>query len=158
MEGMSEGVKLYGINKLRETLVVAESTRRSMQSNRSKGTKPEIQLRLELWKQGLRGYRKNVRNLPGTPDLVFGRAKVAIFVHGCFWHGHDCGKARILRQNHEFWKEKVARNQSRHERDVSLLLELGYTVVTIWECEWKAEREGWIEKLKTLLESKRPKT
>src|SRR5687767_15564066 len=79
--------KGYGIRNLRETMVVAESTRRSMQGNRSEGTKPELAFRKALWQAGLRGYRKNSKKLPGSPDVVFGKSKLAVFVHRCFWHG-----------------------------------------------------------------------
>lgn len=150
---MPDSLKLYGINRLRETLVVAESTRRSMQSNRSQGTKPEIDLRKALWQSGLRGYRKNVRKLPGTPDVVFARSKLAIFVHGCFWHGHDCGKAKIPTQNRAFWSEKIRLNQERHERNVSKLQGLGFRAVTVWECELKNDRDGVLRQLQGLLES-----
>lgn len=147
LEVMSETVKLYGINNLRETLVVAESTRKSMKSNRSQGTKPEIALRKALWAAGLRGYRKNVRSLPGTPDIVFNSHKVAIFVHGCFWHGHQCQKARLPKQNRAFWAEKLKRNAERHEKNQGMLEELGFTVLTAWECELQADREGWVNRI-----------
>ncbi|MCW5937136.1 MAG: very short patch repair endonuclease [Fimbriimonadaceae bacterium] len=133
---MSETVRLYGINRLRETLVVREETRRSMQGNRGTETKPERTLRRALWAAGARGYRKNVRKLPGTPDVVFGRQKVAVFLHGCFWHGcPSCQRDRSPAQNRAFWQAKVANNQARHARAVSSLSDLGYAVVTVWECQ-----------------------
>lgn len=112
-----------------------------MQGNKSKDTKPELLLRQALWAAGMRGYRKNVRRLPGTPDLVFGKSKTAIFVHGCFWHGHDCGYTRIPKQNREFWQEKVERNRTRHDRDTTSLRERGYHVLTVWECELKENKD-----------------
>ncbi|MCW5940487.1 MAG: very short patch repair endonuclease [Fimbriimonadaceae bacterium] len=132
---MADTGKLYGLNRLRETLTVAESTRRSMQGNRSTGTKPEVTLRSALWAEGLRGYRKNVRKLPGTPDIVFGPSRLAVFVHGCFWHGHDCGRARMPSTNALFWQTKIERNRARHEERRAELERLGFTVLTIWECE-----------------------
>lgn len=151
---MSETVKLYGINRLRKTLVVAESTRRSMQGNKSKDTKPEVLLRKAFWAKGVRGYRKNVRSLPGTPDLVFGRTKTAIFVHGCFWHGHDCGHARTPKQNREFWVEKVNRNRSRHDRYTASLKDRGYHVITIWECELKERKDEVVSRIQGVLASR----
>ena len=151
---MSERVKLYGINRLRESLVVAESTRRSMQGNKSRETKPEVALRLALWHSGLRGYRKNVKPLPGTPDIVFGRSKVAMFVHGCFWHGHDCPRYRTPRQNQQFWIEKVFRNEARHNRNVLRLQELGYQTLTVWECELKNGTADIIRQLEGILAKK----
>lgn len=144
---MSETVKLYGINKLRETLVVAEATRRSMRSNRSKETKPEVALRKALWGAGVRGYRKNVRKMPGTPDVVFGKAKVAVFLHGCFWHGHGCGNAKVPSVNKVFWGEKIRRNAERHDRNTQALQKLGYEVITVWECELKSDLEGWVAEI-----------
>jgi len=144
---VSETVKLYGINRLRETLAVAESTRRSMQGNRSKDTKPELALRRALWGSGLRGYRKNVRKLPGTPDIVYGPKRVAIFVHGCFWHGHDCERMRTPKQNREFWIEKVRLNKERHDRHVLNLTKSGYWTITVWECELKYKMDEVIRQI-----------
>ncbi len=146
---------MYGINRLRETLVVAESTRRSMKGNKSRDTKPEIALRKGLWSAGLRGYRKNVRKLPGTPDVVFGRAKLAIFVHGCFWHGHECGRARVPTQNRAFWAEKIRLNQERHAAHESALLSKGYAVLTFWECELRREQEALINRVAGILRERR---
>lgn len=144
---MPERVRLYGLNQLRETLVVAESTRRSMQGNRSQETKPEMKLRRLLWDAGVRGYRKNVARLPGKPDIVFGPARLAIFVHGCFWHGHDCPRSRTPHTNRAFWLEKIRRNQERHDRSVAQLQEIGFRVLTIWECELSADPESWLQKI-----------
>jgi len=152
---VSETVKLYGLNKLRETLVVAESTRRSMRSNRGKDTKPELLLRRPLWRAGLRGYRKNVRKLPGTPDIVFGKAKVAVFVHGCFWHGHGCSKASVPRSNREFWTAKIARNQSRYAEQTAELTARGFLVVTVWECDLKSGLDALIGQIAAHLAARR---
>lgn len=151
---MSETTKLYGINKLRETLVVAESTRKSMQGNRSIGTKPEVALRSALWHAGLRGYRKNVRKLSGSPDVVFGRAKIAVFVHGCFWHGHDCGKAKIPRLNNVFWSTKIERNRERDTQNVVALESKGFLVVTLWECQLKDSLQATVDQVRSLLKER----
>ena len=128
--------KGYGIRNLRETLIVAESTRRSMQGNRSEGTKPEINFRKALWDAGLRGYRKNAKRLPGTPDVVYGRAKLAVFVHGCFWHGcPKCTRNRSPKTNALYWSTKVETNRERDERQKAALEAMGYRVLELWECE-----------------------
>ncbi len=126
----------YSFEKLRETLVVREGTRRSMQGNRGTGTSPEVRLRKALWAAGLRGYRKNVRKLPGKPDVVFGRAKVAVFVHGCYWHQCPrCTRNRAPKTNALYWQAKFAANVERDARNEAALRDLGYRVVVVWECE-----------------------
>lgn len=101
----------------------------------SKGTKPEVLLRKSLFSLGYR-FRLNVRTLPGTPDLVLRKYHTAIFVNGCFWHGHKgCSKYVMPKSNVEFWEEKIHRN---HERDLvnnQRLESLAWNVITVWECE-----------------------
>ena len=128
--------KPYGINKLRETWVVKESVRRSMQGNTSTETEPERLLRAALFQSGVRGYRKNVRKLPGTPDVVFGKQKLAVFVHGCYWHRCPrCTRNIHPKTNSKFWQAKFDRNVERDKANKLKLQELGYRVVTFWECE-----------------------
>lgn len=139
---MSTGTP-YALGKLRETLVVREQVRRSMQSNRGTGTQPEERLRRALRDLGTTGYRKNVRGLPGTPDIVFPAAKLAVFVHGCFWHGcRLCGTYRVPKTNEAFWREKVRRNQERHQARLEELDGLGYRTLTFWECQLKADLDA----------------
>ena len=141
-----EPAKLYGINKLRETLVVAESTRRSMKGNRSQDTKPEIALRQALWRAGLRGYRKNVRRLPGTPDVAYIGRKVAVFVHGCFWHRHEgCRYTTTPRTNEDFWQQKFQGNVARDRRHAEMLRALGWRVAIVWECALKHSVEETVQ-------------
>jgi DNA mismatch endonuclease (patch repair protein) len=128
--------KPYGINKLRETWVVNEATRRSMQGNTSTETAPERILREAIYRAGLRGYRKNVRKLPGTPDVVFNTHKLAVFVHGCYWHRcPKCTRNRTPKTNSEFWKAKFERNVERDKTNKHKLRKLGYKTLTLWECE-----------------------
>lgn len=128
--------KPYGINKLRTTWVVKESTRRSMQGNTSTETGPERQLREALYQSGLRGYRKNVRKLPGTPDVVFNTHKLAIFVHGCYWHRcPTCTRNRTPKTNTKFWQAKFDRNIERDKLNRASLRKLGYNTLTFWECD-----------------------
>ncbi len=102
-----------------------------MSKVKSKNTTPEIKLRKALYKSGIRGYRINMK-LPGSPDIVFIRAKIAIFVDGCFWHG--CPKCYALpKDNIEFWKAKLERNQNRDKKVNQQLSEMGWRVVRFWE-------------------------
>lgn len=137
--------------RLRETFVVAESTRRSMQSNRSIDTQPEVKLRTAVWASGLRGYRKNPKGIPGRPDLVFTRHKLAVFVHGCFWHRCPKCNPSSPRTNALFWSEKFRTNVERDERNREKLEELGYRVLVIWECELKESVDDQVERIKMML-------
>jgi DNA mismatch endonuclease (patch repair protein) len=119
---------------------VSEATRRSMSSNRGTGTKPEVAFRKALWAVGMRGYRVNVRKLPGSPDVVFGKRKLAVFVNGCFWHAcPQCGRFSFPKKNAEYWRLKIEANQERDSRVAEQLTALGYRVLTVWECEIKKD-------------------
>ena len=108
-----------------------------MASIRSKGTKPELHVRHWLWHHGYR-YRLNVKSVPGSPDLVLRRYKTAIFVNGCFWHGHDeCDIYNTPKRNTEFWNAKIARNKERDLQNYKDLYNAGWHVVVIWECQLK---------------------
>lgn len=127
---------------------VAESTRRSMRANKSRGTLPELSLRRAVWAAGLRGYRLNRKGLPGSPDLVFGPAKVAVFLHGCFWHGCSVpGHSRVPTKNHDYWLAKIERNRTRDEEVLVRLSEMGWNAVVLWECEWKQDPEECLVKI-----------
>ena len=107
----------------------------NMSCIKGKGTKPEEIVRKYLFSQGFR-YRKNVKRLPGTPDIVLPKYKTVIFVNGCFWHGHDCRNTRPS-DNQEYWQKKRERN-IRHDKEITALFESrGWTVIRIWECELK---------------------
>ena len=109
----------------------------NMAAIQSASTKPEIQLRHALWHRGLR-YRKNVRHLPGSPDIVLPKYKTVIFVHGCFWHGHKgCKYYTTPKTNTEFWTAKIARNQERDQQVWRDLESMGWSVVIVWECQLK---------------------
>lgn len=102
-----------------------------------KETKPEIIVRKYLFARGLR-YRKNVKRLPGTPDIVFPKYKTAVFVNGCFWHGHKgCKYSHLPSTNLEYWEKKIANNLERDERKKQELEGLGYRVLTVWQCQLK---------------------
>lgn len=105
-----------------------------MASIHAKGTKPELLVRHWLWNRGYR-YRLNVKNVPGSPDIVMRKYRTAIFVNGCFWHGHEeCNKYSVPKTNTDFWMAKVTRNRERDERNYKLLLDAGWHVIVIWEC------------------------
>jgi DNA mismatch endonuclease (patch repair protein) len=113
-----------------------------------KETKPEIWVRKFLFAHGFR-FRKNVKDLPGKPDIALPKYKTVIFVHGCFWHGHDCKRGALPKSNFEFWKEKIAGNIERDERNIIELEQQGWHVIVIWDCEIKnvALRTNRLEKL-----------
>jgi DNA mismatch endonuclease (patch repair protein) len=108
---------------------------------RGRDTKPELEVRKQLHRLGYR-YRLHVSTLPGTPDLAFPSRKKAIFMHGCYWHGHTCkyGLAQS-KTNKAFWRTKIRENQARDARAARLLRRLGWKVLIIWECEVK--RASW---------------
>ena len=107
-----------------------------MAAVKGRDTWPELLIRKALHAAGLR-YRLHAKQLPGKPDLVFPRYKAVIFVHGCFWHRHDCHLFRWPATREAFWREKIGRNVVNDERAVQILLETGWRVATIWECALK---------------------
>lgn len=117
-----------------DTLTTAERSKR-MSLIRSKDTAPELAIRRALHALGLR-YRLGNKHLPGKPDIVFPRQKVAIFVHGCFWHRHEnCKVANMPKSNTAFWKEKFDGNVARDQHSRAKLEAMGWRVETVWECE-----------------------
>jgi DNA mismatch endonuclease (patch repair protein) len=104
-----------------------------MSGIRGRDTKPEILVRSLLHRQGFR-FRLQVRTLPGRPDLVLPRYHAVIFVHGCFWHGHDCPLFRLPATRTEFWRSKIEGNRSRDRRVREELLAAGWRVAVVWEC------------------------
>ena len=105
-----------------------------MRRVRGRDTTPELKVRRVLRQAGI-GYRLGGCGLPGRPDLVMKGRRVAVFVHGCFWHGHDCPRgARQPKANADYWKAKIERNRLRDSRVAADLSATGWTVVTIWEC------------------------
>lgn len=120
----------------------------NMSRVRSRDTVPELVVRRALHAAGYR-FRLHRRDLPGCPDIVLVRRRVAIFVNGCFWHQHeDCPKAALPVQNRTFWKKKLAANRQRDARNDAALVKLGWTVVVIWECELKADMRATIADIK----------
>jgi len=107
---------------------------RCMSNIRSKATKPEIAVRKWLWAHGYR-YRLNVKSVPGKPDIVMRKYRTAIFVNGCFWHGHEGCKQFVLpKTNTDFWQDKIERNKTRDTRIYNELMNAGWQVIVIWAC------------------------
>jgi DNA mismatch endonuclease, patch repair protein len=108
-----------------------------MRRVKGKDTSPELAVRKALTALGAR-YRLHRADLPGKPDIVLPGRKLALFVHGCFWHGHDCPRgARVPKQNRDYWVAKIDRNRARDAKSHEALVALGWRVETIWECELK---------------------
>jgi DNA mismatch endonuclease (patch repair protein) len=106
----------------------------TMRAVKAKNTKTELRVRSLVHRLGFR-FRLHRKELPGTPDLVFPARRKAIFVHGCFWHGHDCVRgSRMPKTNCEYWKSKIARNRQRDASNLGKLQTDGWQVLTIWEC------------------------
>lgn len=117
--------------------IVDKATRsRMMAGIRGKDTRPELAVRKALHRRGFR-YRLHDRKLPGKPDMSFPRYRAAIFVNGCFWHGHDCHLFKWPASRADFWKKKILRNRQKDRENIDALGKLGWRVLTIWECALK---------------------
>jgi DNA mismatch endonuclease (patch repair protein) len=121
-----------------------------MRAVKGSGTSAELAVRRIVWACGGR-YRLNRADLPGRPDIVLPGRRLAIFVHGCFWHGHDCARgARVPKANRDYWLAKVARNRARDAAVQAQLVEAGWRAEVVWECQTRdadglAQRvRGWL--------------
>ena len=118
---------------------------------KSHNTRPEIKLKKVLWSSGLR-YRKNVKTLPGCPDIVFSKEKLAIFVDGEFWHGYNWEVKKVkIKTNRDFWIPKIERNIQRDQLNNQLLSGLGWNVIRFWEREITKDIEGCVERITMFL-------
>jgi DNA mismatch endonuclease (patch repair protein) len=131
--------------------VDAETRSRTMKAVGRKDTAPEMVVRRLL--HGLKyRYRLHDKRLPGSPDIVFSARMKVIFIHGCFWHAHDCRESLSPKSKTDFWKAKLDRNKARDTRNVEALTSRGWKVITIWECETtKKQRDILSEKLQDFL-------
>ena len=125
----------------------------NMSQIKSKNTKPEILVRKWLFSRGFR-YRKNAKELPGHPDIVLPKYKTLVFVNGCFWHMHNCKYFVWPKSNVDFWKEKINKNVERDKQNMLKLEEMGWNIITVWECELKKKTfENTMENIETMIRS-----
>ena len=127
-------------------IVDAATRSRMMSGIRGKNTKPEITVRKALHRRGLR-YRLHSASVPGKPDMVFSAARAAVFVNGCFWHGHDCKYFKLPSTRPEFWAEKIAANRTRDAFVRKSLEEQGWRYLTIWECAIRGQKTEAVAKV-----------
>lgn len=128
-----------------------ELTSRVMSANRGRDTRPEIQLRRQLWAVGLRGYRLHRTGIPGRPDVSFSAQRLAVFVHGCFWHRCPRCDLPLPRTHTNFWRAKFERNRLRDRQKALALTSTGWTVLTLWECEIEEDAPRCARKIARLL-------
>ena len=113
----------------------------NMSHIRSNNSKPEEIVRKFLFANGFR-YRKNVKSLPGCPDIVLPKYHTVIFVNGCFWHKHNCSRFVWPTSNQEYWRQKILHNVERDKRNTDLLQQTGWKVLVVWECELKTKNRS----------------
>ena len=126
---------------------------RVMKSNVAKNTKPEIKMRKALRKVGLKDYKLNWKKIPGTPDIAYPKYKIAIFVHGCFWHrhGYPYHNLSLPKTHRNFWKRKFELNKERDRLKVQKLRKLGWKVFVVWECQIKKDSLKYAKKIKSII-------
>lgn len=117
-----------------------------MSKVKNKGTSPELYIRKLLCEMGYRHYRLKSPTLPCNPDIVYPGMKKAIFINGCFWHGHDCNRGHLPETNHDFWEKKIAHNKERDTNNYAALKQLGWDYLVIWQCEIKKSKESELRK------------
>lgn len=129
------------------TDIVDQQTRSKMMAGiKSKNTKPELLIRKGLFARGLR-FRLHCKELQGKPDLVFPKYKTVLFVHGCFWHMHDCHLFKLPTSNQEFWQKKLKGNRDRDMLQKNFLEHAGWRTLTVFECELRGKSRDEIESL-----------
>ncbi len=116
-----------------------------MSGIRGKNTRPEALIRKQLHARGFR-FRVHRRDLPGAPDIVLPKYRAVVLVNGCFWHGHDCRLFKWPKTRPEFWHQKLLGNICRDERNINRLIELGWRVCVVWECEIKGVGEAGLDR------------
>lgn len=128
----------------------------NMRQIRGKNTTPELVARRLCRELGYTGYRIHRKDLPGKPDIAWVGRKLAIFVHGCFWHGHDCAEGiRKPKSNQGYWIPKIERNRQRDAGNIAALHAMGWKALVVWECEIK-NKPLLLKKIQRLLSTKRP--
>lgn len=139
----------------RAPLPVLESTSQIMRANRARNTKPELLLRRTLSRQGIKGYRLNWAKATGRPDVAFPGKKIAIFVNGCFWHRCPLCVPSFPKSHASFWEAKFMRTRERDKRNVSKLMEAGWSVITLWECQLEENANRAVRRIKELLSARK---
>lgn len=121
-----------------------------MSKIRAKNTKPEILLRKALIKKGLKGFKLHYKKIPGKPDICYLNNKLAIFINGCFWHRCPICKPKMPKSHKKFWSEKFKKNVERDKRKIKELLDMGWAVFIVWECEIKNDILNVVKRIKRL--------
>lgn len=132
-------------------VLTTEQRRLNMSRIKGKNTKPELLIRKRLHARGLR-FRLHRKDLPGRPDLAFPKTKVAVFVNGCFWHGHGCALFKQPATRNSFWQEKIAKNVARDKRALQDLKVIGWRSLTVWECAIRGRNKFPIDQALTRCE------
>jgi len=127
-----------------------EARSANMRAVRRQDTAPEMRVRRLLHRAGYR-YRLHTKALPGAPDIVFGSRRKVVFVHGCFWHGHDCRKGSLPKSRTDYWRGRIARNRARDVRAVAQLTAAGWGALVVWECEM-ADTDLLLARLRAFLD------
>lgn len=126
----------------------------NMSRIRSENTKPEIRLRKALFDKGFR-YRLHKKSLPGTPDIIFSKNKLAVFVHGCFWHLHEnCKDGRLPKSRLDYWEPKLKKNVERDRQNIQDLINIGWTVLIVWECEINKDVTAMVKEIEKIVSSR----
>ncbi len=134
-------------SKLQIPEASSEAIRKTMKANKAKNTKPELIVRRALREEGYPGYRINWKNAPGRPDIAYPGKKLAVFVNGCFWHRCPHCNMPLPKSHIEYWSTKFEMNVERDRRKAAELESLGWTVITIWECELKKDQDEAIARI-----------
>ena len=136
--------------------ITAERRSEIMSHIKSKDTSIELMVRRYLFALGYR-YRVNYKALPGKPDIVFTKKKIAIFIHGCYWHGHDCGSryAHSSKSKKAYWGSKIQRTQQRDQEHIAKLEADGWKVIVLWECQTRLDFERTLSRLNNVITGER---
>lgn len=128
-----------------------EITSKVMSSIKDRNTKPEIMLRKAFWKNNIRGYRLHWKKVPGRPDIAFPGRKIAVFVHGCFWHRCPHCQPNTPKSNSEFWQSKFEKNVERDKKKLDQLKKQGWKTLVMWECQIKSDIKHFIELINSVM-------
>lgn len=145
------GTTLYKKRKYKKSpLTAQEKVSRYMRGNKAKDTQPELLLRKALWRVGLRGYRVHWAKAPGKPDICYPSRRLAIFVHGCFWHRCPYCQPSLPKSNTAFWQQKFAANLARDAKYKRMYREAGWQRLVVWECQLKPGLESIVALIREL--------